>query len=127
MRVRTVCSLALSMTVVGCSIHPLPKDVTRDTTIEIVNKIRCETRRAIVGQIMDEIEEASDAHGMIPRGNAMILNVLHEHGTSEEVFCNLPRIEKILHKDTLRNLNKFRGSTIVYNFNFKITEGKSVV
>jgi len=33
---------------VGCSIHPLPEDVTRKTTFDIVQAIRCEAGRAVV-------------------------------------------------------------------------------
>jgi hypothetical protein len=31
----------------GCAIHPLPEDVTRNTTYDIVQKIRCEGREAL--------------------------------------------------------------------------------
>jgi hypothetical protein len=31
----------------GCAIHPLPEDVTRSTTIDIAQKIRCEGRQAL--------------------------------------------------------------------------------
>jgi hypothetical protein len=32
----------------GCAIHPLPDDVTRETTHSIVQKIRCEAKRGIL-------------------------------------------------------------------------------
>ena len=32
----------------GCAIHPLPDDVTRETTHSIVQKIRCEAQRAVL-------------------------------------------------------------------------------
>ena len=32
----------------GCTIHPLPEDVARDTTVLIVQKIRCEARDAVL-------------------------------------------------------------------------------
>lgn len=31
----------------ACSIHPLPEDVTRKTTVDIVQQVRCEVRRAL--------------------------------------------------------------------------------
>jgi hypothetical protein len=37
----------VAIAVTGCSIHPLPQDVTPDTTLDIVNKIRCEARDAV--------------------------------------------------------------------------------
>ncbi len=32
---------------IGCSIHPLPDDVSRKTTYDIVEKIRCEAKAAV--------------------------------------------------------------------------------
>jgi hypothetical protein len=42
--------------VMGCSMHPLPDDVSRKTTYEIVEKIRCEARAAVeqYGQGFDD-------------------------------------------------------------------------
>src|SRR5947207_14615078 len=39
--------LVFSIGGTGCSIHPLPDDVTRDSTVDIVKKIRCETKKAV--------------------------------------------------------------------------------
>lgn len=39
--------LSLIMTA-GCSVHPLPEDVTRVSTVDIVQSIRCEAKRAIL-------------------------------------------------------------------------------
>lgn len=39
--------LALSSLLVGCAIHPLPDDVSRKTTYDIVEKIRCEAKAAV--------------------------------------------------------------------------------
>lgn len=39
--------LALSVPLIGCSIHPLPDDVSRASTYDIVDKIRCEAKAAV--------------------------------------------------------------------------------
>jgi hypothetical protein len=39
--------LALSSLLMGCSIHPLPEDVSRKSTYDIVEKIRCEAKAAV--------------------------------------------------------------------------------
>lgn len=39
--------LVLLPLVMGCSMHPIPDDVSRKTTYEIVDKIRCEARAAV--------------------------------------------------------------------------------
>ena len=42
----------------GCSIHPLPDDVTRLATRQIVHHIRCEARTAIKRAIVDYLRKA---------------------------------------------------------------------
>ena len=39
--------LVLSPLLIGCAIHPLPDDVSRKTTYDIVDKIRCEAKAAV--------------------------------------------------------------------------------
>src|SRR5258707_4742229 len=39
--------LVASLTLIGCAIHPLPDDVSRKTTYDIVDKIRCEAKAAV--------------------------------------------------------------------------------
>ncbi len=39
--------LAVSSLLIGCSIHPLPDDVSRKSTYDIVDKIRCEAKAAV--------------------------------------------------------------------------------
>src|SRR5258708_5133630 len=39
--------LVLSPLLIGCSIHPLPDDVSRKSTYDIVEKIRCEAKAAV--------------------------------------------------------------------------------
>ena len=39
---------ATAFLMAGCATHPLPEDVTRKTTFDIVERIRCEAQRAIL-------------------------------------------------------------------------------
>jgi len=39
----------LASALVGCSIHPLPEDVSRVSTFDIVEKLRCEAKEGILG------------------------------------------------------------------------------
>jgi hypothetical protein len=41
-------SIAVAMILSGCSVHPLPEDITRQSTLAIVAAIRCEAGQAIV-------------------------------------------------------------------------------
>src|SRR5690242_6912140 len=48
---RTIAAIVVSclpVTLLSCSIHPLPDDVTRHSTYGIVQQVRCEARRAII-------------------------------------------------------------------------------
>jgi hypothetical protein len=70
----TFITLAILPLVMGCSIHPLPDDVSRKSTYEIVDKIRCEAKAAvtqygqsfkdasIVYQFTFDIDERNDAN-----------------------------------------------------------------
>jgi hypothetical protein len=44
---------ALASALVGCSTFPLPDDVTRKSTYDIVQQIRCEARRAVADHAYD--------------------------------------------------------------------------
>ena len=39
--------LALAPLLIGCSVHPLPDDVSRKSTYDIIDKIRCEAKAAV--------------------------------------------------------------------------------
>jgi hypothetical protein len=43
------CSIAVGTILLGCSMHPLPEDVTRKNTYDIVEKIRCEAAEGLRG------------------------------------------------------------------------------
>lgn len=72
---RLVLALVLFAPLIGCSIHPLPDDVSRKTTFDIVEKIRCEAKAAvmqygrgfkdasIVYNFTFDIKELNDASG----------------------------------------------------------------
>jgi hypothetical protein len=53
---------ALFFVVTGCSIHPLPEDVTGVRTIHIVQKIRCETRDAAIEALVKFLEDVGKDH-----------------------------------------------------------------
>lgn len=118
MRIRTYSSLALSMIVVGCSIHPLPKDVTRDTTLEIINKIRCETRRALVERVKVVLEEEHS-----PTNQSLLEKLKQPGGASEEMICNLH--PAAFDEAASKRINKFAASTIAYTYKFTILEHKA--
>lgn len=117
LRLRSCGFLAASLSIAGCSIHPLPDDVTRDTTLEIINKIRCEARDTLVERIIDVlVEEESPT-------NMKLLDKLNQPwGTSAENMCNLSPYE--FDSRARDRLEKFRTAAATYSFEFTISENK---
>jgi hypothetical protein len=60
MRILPALALACAFFVAGCASHPLPEDVTRETTVQIVRKIQCEGRQALDNISVDLIRKSSD-------------------------------------------------------------------
>ena len=42
----------LAVAIGGCSIHPLPEDITGVSTYHIVRQIRCEARQAVIDSVI---------------------------------------------------------------------------
>src|SRR5262245_26100862 len=60
MRRVPVCVIAAALVLAGCSSHPLPENVTRETTFHITEKIRCEARQALDDLSVAAIRRLSD-------------------------------------------------------------------
>ena len=94
----------------GCAIHPLPDDVTRLATREIVHHIRCEARMAIKQAIIDYLRKMD----LIEFMNRLQSN-------------QLPLDQLDLHLNELptgvrANIVKYENAAISYDFTFDMTE-----
>lgn len=95
----------------GCAIHPLPEDVagSRSTTINIVQKIRCEARQAIKDHALDSMRIA-------------------EFQRAEDRFIELSSAQKDLARSKWRRdassalPPKLKAAAIGYSFKFSITD-----
>jgi hypothetical protein len=103
LRLLTICGLCLS----GCSIRPLPQDVTGYDTYEIVSKIRCEAREAVRGYTIEFIRKTRPD----------IADGLKSGAIS---FRNFNRRQ--LDAGSQRILERYDHSAIAYDFVFDITE-----
>lgn len=103
------CALAASATMLaGCSIHPIPDDVSRYATEDIVRHVRCEAKDAV----RDEIRKALIEHN------------LGDTGIEADKVLAPGNFELIRRRDP-KLAAKFLGygaSTITYDFEFTITE-----
>lgn len=82
--------------IAGCSIHPLPEDVTGDPTFAIVQKIRCEARGAIF------------AHALVsPLDEAEVERIGREaEANYAKILANFPVDEDKAKAKKLRNFKK---------------------
>ncbi len=103
-------ALALS----GCAIHPLPEDVARLDTIEIVDHIRCEMYDALRHQVVIgfQLSDSEAAH--------QVAREIEEHpDRSLKEFLDKVELLKSQYKN---RFGAFKGTTIGYGFRFNITE-----
>jgi hypothetical protein len=99
--------VGFAFAVAGCSIHPLPDDVSPETTQRIVLNIRCEAKMAVRQRIAEALERTGDPRlmGIPPEDVARRIQDVHRFDT------------KLAHK-----FEKYFGSVIGYDFDFEIDE-----
>jgi hypothetical protein len=100
--------------VAGCSIHPLPDDVTRLATRQIVHHIRCEARTAIKHAIIDYLRKAG------------LTDFMNRIETNQFPFEELDRHLPELPAKVRANIVKYERAAITYDFTFDITEQNTV-
>jgi len=106
-------TVALAAALAGCSIQPLPQDVARLDTFEIVQRIRCEAREAVLGYL---------GHYLGPRlGVPNLIADLRSGRVSIKEIAN-----RKLDKATVAMLDKYRNAAIAFDFTFDITENNSL-
>ena len=98
----------------GCAIHPLPEDVARLDTIEIVDHIRCEMYDALRHQVVIgfQLSDSGAAH--------QVAREIESH-PDRSLRDFLGKVE-LLKSDYKNRFGAFRGTTIGYGFRFNITE-----
>jgi hypothetical protein len=98
-------SLVVPVVLAACSIHPLPEDFSRSATFDIVQKIRCEAREAIV-----EIALTNAGRGRI--------DAFLGEPAGEAKAARIERARALLLPDLQR-------AAIGYSFKFAITENNN--
>ena len=99
---------ALSISIAaGCSVHPLPDDLSQQTTQAIVLNVRCEAKFALAERV---------AHLLRDSGDPALAGI-----NPEEV---VKRIEEIhaRNKKIAITIERYLASAIAYNFDFMIDE-----
>jgi hypothetical protein len=94
----------------GCSPHPLPDDVSRYSTEDIVHNVRCEAKEAVRRRIELALLDAGIT-GMDPE------RVLLDKGNFERI--------KRTNRELAALFVAYGASTIAYRFEFDITENNN--
>jgi hypothetical protein len=103
----------------GCSIHPVPEDVTGVDTYHIVRQIRCETRKAVIDFLMRELHRAADLQGD-PIARKLVLRYESDPESIRTFKPALfPGSEYVEYR---RFYNLIYSAAIAYNFDLTMTE-----
>jgi hypothetical protein len=109
---RAATAIGLAVSVGGCSIHPLPEQVTGVTTDEIVKRIRCEARDAIRRKTSDYLSFHTEDPAAIALSQLL----------AQEDYTFDPKLYLKLRNQPKQVLIKFGSAAIAYNFTFDMTE-----
>src|SRR5260370_7794079 len=107
----SICAFLLG----GCAIHPLPENVTRDTTYDIVQKIRCEGKEALDNITQRLVRLSTDPTTIacadrVEAGELSFVELFEKHRASLQLT---PYPDKMLGASTL--------SALPFDFCFAIT------
>ena len=106
---RSVLYLIACIGVAACSMHPLPDDVSPQTTFSIVNNIRCEVKEQVRKRLQEEIDQSD--HPKVRQIRAE--NVLTP--------ANLNTLKRYAPRVAIK-ISKYQAIIIGYDFEFDITE-----
>jgi hypothetical protein len=116
--IRVVFAGILSAVVSGCSIHPLPEDVTGVPTYYIVRQIRCEARAGIIDSALGWLtSEQNVRSGQVDRQSQLIGLEFKNKQRPIQTFD-----PKLFKGQVKTILTEFFGTGIAYNFNLAMTE-----
>ncbi|QOG17645.1 hypothetical protein [Bradyrhizobium sp. SEMIA] len=106
----------------GCSIHPVPEDVTGVNTYHIVRQIRCEAREAIKSVVLERLDALARHDDKIAQ------DVLQRYQDDPESIADFtpavfrgPQYEAVRHA-----FNVIYSAAIAYNFDLTMTEDNNL-
>jgi hypothetical protein len=112
---RAIPAIAALVALAGCTIHPVQQDVTHLRTVDVVDRIRCETRRAIQDKAIDLLVNLSADPASPSRRLGEYLSAHRE-----AFFSFSPsRLGSKLERDFY---DRYINTAIALEFSFDITE-----
>ncbi len=109
----------------GCSIHPVPEDVTGVTTAGIVKQIRCETRDAVRDIVLRELYRLAAAKDPDP----IAQDLYSRFQANKELMDNFnPNVSFAASKYVLvrETFDVILSSAIAYNFDLTMSEDNNL-
>lgn len=128
LRLRSCGFLAATMVIAGCSIHPLPKDVSRNDTFKIVKNVRCEAKYQVINRISRLLEHSPSPQvqaippRFILRDRHIRTLRTHHRPLVGLNKCNHPKGYTTRCEPIEGIIRAFEASGISYKFRFEITE-----
>ena len=114
--------LAAALLASGCSIHPVPADVTGVDTKDIVKQIRCETREALADEIKAQLKKWAAAGS--PEAETLSRQYESDPNAIEDFHPKLFPGPGYVQVRSLINL--FADTAIAYNFDLTMTENNDL-
>jgi hypothetical protein len=116
---RTIAAVVALSLLSGCTIHPLPEDVTGVSTYHIVRQIRCETRDTIRNLVIAWLGRSQDARlrelGLQYQRDPQSIRTFHYNLFKGPQFVRVRQMIKL-----------FYDTGIAYNFDFDIFEDNNL-
>jgi hypothetical protein len=114
--------LAAALLSSGCSIHPVPADVTGVDTKDIVKQIRCETREALADEIKAQLKKWAAAGS--PEAETLSRRYESDPAAIEDFHPGLFPGPSYVQVRSFIKL--FADSAIAYNFDLTMTENNDL-
>jgi hypothetical protein len=112
--------ITLAVMAGGCTIHPVPEDVTGVRTFDIVQQIRCETREAVIDSALAYLTKSHDVDA---KSKEIGARIAEEYARDPNTIIKLnPKLFKGQVHDIL---NVFWTTGVAYNFNLNMTEANN--
>jgi hypothetical protein len=123
--------VAVALFASGCSIHPLPEDVTGLKTLDIVKQIRCEARATVKKRVLEELhtlaaynprislfQHLADKYDSDPDAISTFSYTLFSDKNNKELDNELSQVRNVV--------KVFYSAGIAYNFELTMTEDNNL-
>jgi hypothetical protein len=117
MLARILTGISSLLVISGCTIHPVPEDVTGVTTFHIVKQIRCEARKAAVDFIKAQLRQQAEF-----QNNPVAKDLLEKYAADPEAINSFKPELFSAYREYRHFYNVIYSAAIGYSFDLTMTE-----